>query len=158
MLTHLYTFCSVTLLLCSGILRGLLPSWSWSGWWASPLSVLLAASTKPSCQRPEASRRGPVRLVHHQSLSHSFRVAGWWCCSNSPNSHPHPAHRMTAHIRGIRRLSDASRLGSLKNKSSCVGFSHCSVVLCLSIAICFCPLLPLSSRCMSHHLWACVLH
>ncbi|KAM7382479.1 hypothetical protein PAMP_002206 [Pampus punctatissimus] len=33
--------------------------------------------------------------------------------------HPHPAHRMTAHIRGIRRLSDASRLGSLKNKSSC---------------------------------------
>lgn len=41
---------------------------------------------------------------------------------SSPN--PHPAHRMIAHIKKIRRLSDASRLGSLKNKSSCVGFSY----------------------------------
>eukprot|EP00064_Thunnus_orientalis_P010645 superscaffoldBa00001463_g10671 len=63
-----------------------------------------------------------------------------------PHPHPHPAHRMTTRIRGIRRLSDASRLGSLKNKSSCMGFSLCSLVLCLSITICFCPLLPPSSR------------
>lgn len=58
------------------MLRGLLTGCSWSGWWASPLSVSLAASAKPSGQRPEASHPGSVRLVPHQSLSYRFRVMG----------------------------------------------------------------------------------
>lgn len=42
---------------------------------------------------------------------------------SSPTHTPCPrtACRMIARVREIRRLSDASRLGSLKNKSSCAG-------------------------------------
>lgn len=108
------------------------------------------------CQWPDSSCPSPVMMVHHPYLSYSYR---WKSDANAPpHPRPHLAHRMIAHIKRIKRLNDASRLGSLKNKSSCMGLSHRSTALCLSIAICFCPMLLLSRGCMSHHLWACVLH
>lgn len=74
--------------------------------------------------------RCPVRLVHRHSASHSFRIEGVTPQQSyrppppptpSPTHapRPRPACRMIARVREIRRLSDASRLGSLKNKSSC---------------------------------------
>lgn len=93
-------------------------------------------------------------MVHHLYLSYSYS----WRSHADATPRPHLARCMIAHIKRIKRLNDASRLGSLKNKSSCMGLSHCSAALCLSIAICFCPMLFLSRGCMSHHLWACVLH
>lgn len=45
---------------------------------------------------------------------------------STPTLHTASLHTLAE----LRRLSDASRLGSLKNKSSCAGFSsHCSDVL-----------------------------
>lgn len=75
----------------------------------------------------------PVRLVHYHSASHSPRTEVVTPeQSYHPPTHPqrtpcpHPVCRMVAHVREIRRLSDASRLGSLKNKSSCAGL-RCSL-------------------------------
>ena len=154
--THTYlTFCSCLPCFVLACWEASKQTESWSVWRPSPLSVSLAHCPVPSCQWPEASHPGPVMLVPH--LCHSCRVAGL-TLSQRPHPHPHLALQMTAHIRGIKRLSDASRLGSLKNKSSCVRSSLCSVVLCLSIAIYFCPLYALLSCWIHHHLWACVLH
>lgn len=117
-----------------------------------------AALARVWCQWSDSSCPSPVMTVHQSYLSHSYSLKSDADAPPPPPNRPHLAHCMIAHIKRIKRLKDASRLGSLKNKSSCMGLSHRSAALCLSIAICFCPMLLLSRGCMSHHLWACVLH
>lgn len=66
-----------------------------------------------------------------QSHPRMWKLQDWFCSNLSSLPCPHLAHRMTAHICRIKRLSDAPRLGSLKNKSSCVGFSP---LICRSLS------------------------
>lgn len=142
-------------LLSVGMLRGLLTVRTLIR--VAAISTFGLIGLLPGAQLPVARGQAPRSSHAGPHLCHGCRVAGL-TLSQRPHPHPHLAHWMTAHIRGIKRLSDASRLGSLKNKSSCVGSSLCSVVLCLSIAIYFCPLYALLSCSIHHHLWACVLH
>lgn len=94
------------------------------------ITTLLPPSTSAErlCQWSGSRCRCPVRLVHRHSASHSFRTEGVTPQQSyhpppSPTHapRPRPACRMIARVREIRHLSDASRLGSLKNKSSCAG-------------------------------------
>lgn len=99
-------------------------------------------STSPLCSRrpPQpsgcASGQGPDADADAQSgwstvtLSATVsELRGWRHSSHITPPPPSPTHapcprtacRMIARVREIRRLSDASRLGSLKNKSSCAG-------------------------------------
>lgn len=104
----------------------------------------------PSGQRPAAqSSWSPFSMM-------AAELQDWYSCIP-------PALAPTLHIGWLHTLEElsaweASRLGSLKNESSCVGSVLCAGVLCLTLAICFRPLFAPLSRCVSHHLWACVLH
>lgn len=123
-----------------------------------------AGSTSPLCSRrppqpsgcasgqgPDADAQSGWSTVTLPATASELR--GWRHSSqitpSLPDTHaprPRPACRMIARVREIRRLSDASRLGSLKNKSSCAGLrrslsfrrypfpSHASAakVLCVS--------------------------
>jgi len=135
------------------------PSWrdcSRSGWRTSPLSGLayrLASAHWPECHQPWPSRAGPPSSVPRPQLQNR----GIGAASVGPSSPDNIArlHRLVdlgagAMLpAGFPEEQEQLRGGSAPAPSLVV-----SPLRSVSVPRC----LPPSSRCASHHLWACVLH